>query len=176
MVNTGTEAMGLLDQLKLPERELREAVMARLETAGRAGIELAIQGLAHPHWRVRRNCCRFFDDHFDARAVDGLIGCLTDRNRKVRQQALHALSCDACKPGEGPIGYDITGYVIERLRNDPSVRVRRYASITLIQLADEVRVREALWSALSDPDPIVRRNAGWGLGNDVDYSRLGSSS
>jgi hypothetical protein len=97
--------------------------------------------------------------------MDRLICCLTDRNRKVRRQALHALSCDACKPGEGPVGHDITSYLIERLRDDPSVRVRRFASISLLQLTDDVRVREALCRALSDPDLVVRRNAGWGLGN-----------
>ena len=165
MANTIGEIADLLDQLKLPERERREEAMSRLADAGPVGFAVVREGLSHPHWRVRRNCCRFLDHHFDPNSIDPLIRCLTDRNRKVRQQALHALSCDACKPGEGPEGRDIIGYMIERLHNDPSVRVRRFASISLVQLKDEHRVREALRRALSDPDPIVQRNAGWGLGS-----------
>ena len=165
MTNTIGEITDLLDQLKLAEREPREEAMSRLADAGPAGLAVVRDGLSHPHWRVRRNCCRFLDHYFDPQATDSLIRCLTDRNRKVRQQALHALSCDACKPGEGPEGRDIIGYMIERLHDDPSARVRRFASISLIQLKDEQRVREALRRARSDPDPIVRRNAGWGLGS-----------
>ena len=78
---------------------------------------------------------------------------------------LQALSCAAWKTGEGPEGRDVIVYLIERLHNDPSVGVRRVASISLVQLKDEHRVREALRRALSDPDPIVQRNAGWGLGS-----------
>lgn len=165
MANTTGEITDLLDQLKLPQRERREEAMSRLADAGPAGFAVVRGGLSHPHWRVRRNCCRFLDHHFDPNATDPLIRCLADRNRKVRQQALHALSCDACKPGEGPEGRDIVGLIVERLHNDPSVRVRRFASISLMQLKDEHRVREALRRALSDPDPIVRRNAGWSLGS-----------
>jgi HEAT repeat protein len=164
MTDTIGEITELLDQLKAPERERREEALARLADAGPAGFAAVREGLSHPHWRVRRNCCRFLDHHFDPKATDALIHCLTDRNRKVRQQALHALSCDACKPGEGPEGRDIIGYMIERLRHDPSVRVRRFASISLVQFKAEHRVGEALRRALSDPDPIVQRNAGWGLG------------
>ncbi len=164
MTNTIGEIIDLLDQLKLPDRERREEAMARLADAGSVGFAVVREGLSHPHWRVRRNCCRFLDHHVDPTATDLLIRCLTDRNRKVRQQALHALSCDACKPGAGPEGHDIIGYMIERLHNDPSVRVRRFASISLVQFKDEHGVREALSRALADPDPIVQRNAGWGLG------------
>lgn len=160
MTDTTVEITELLDQLKLPQRERREQAMARLAAAGPAGLALVRAGLSHPHWRVRRNCCRFLDHHFDPNATDALIRCLTDRNRKVRQQALHALSCDACKPGAGPEGRDIIGYMIERLHTDASVRVRRFAAISLIQLKDEQRVREALGRARSDPDAIVRRNVG----------------
>ena len=164
MTHTIGELTDVLDQLKLPERERREEAMARLADAGPAGLAVVREGLSHPHWRVRRNCCRFLDHHFDPNAVAPLIRCLTDRNRKVRQQALHALGCDACKPGQGPAGRDIVGYMIERLHTDPSARVRRFASISLVQLKHEQRVHAALSRALSDPDPIVQRNAGWGLG------------
>jgi HEAT repeat protein len=165
MTDTTGEITDLLDQLKLPERERREEALSRLADAGPVGFAVVREGLSHPHWRVRRNCCRFLDHHFDPNSTDPLIRCLTDPNRKVRQQALHALSCDACKPGQGPAGRDIIGYMIERLHNDPSARVRRFAAISLVQLKDEHRVREALRRALSDPDPIVQRNAGWGLGS-----------
>lgn len=153
----------VLEQLKRPERELREAALATLAAAGHAGLAVAREGLSHPHWRVRRNCCRFLDHYFDPAAVDRLISCLTDRNRKVRRQALHALSCDACKPGEGPVGRDITAYALERLRADPSACVRRFAAGALVQASDERRVRRALRRALADPDPLVRRKATWGL-------------
>ena len=78
MTNAIGEITDLLDQLKSPERERREEAMSRLADAGPVGFAAVREGLSHPHWRVRRNCCRFLDHHFDPSSVEPLIRCLTD--------------------------------------------------------------------------------------------------
>lgn len=141
MVPISDERTAVLVQLRLPDREPRHPALARPAAAGPASLAVVREGLSHPHCRVRHSCRRFFDQPFDPGAVDHFITGLTGRNRKVRQQALHALSCDACKPGESPAGRDITALVLERLRADSSVHVRRCAAGTLIQLTDARRGR-----------------------------------
>jgi HEAT repeat protein len=112
--------------------------------------------LSHPNPVVRHWCCRYLDHRdVDSKTQHRLIAALRDDNRKVRHQALHALTCGGCKPaGECEVGeVDVTRYVIERLRTDPSLRVRRLAALTLSSGPFEPRVKRALkgsWETESD--------------------------
>jgi hypothetical protein len=69
---------------RLPEPERRAA---------------AIEGLRHPDWRVRRTSARLLDKvDLTAESVAALTRALDDEYPQVRRQAVHALSCEQCKP------------------------------------------------------------------------------
>jgi hypothetical protein len=59
----------------------------------------AIEGLDHPDWRVRRTSARLLDKvDLTAESVAALTRALDDEHPQVRRQAVHALSCEQCKP------------------------------------------------------------------------------
>lgn len=90
-------------------------------------IDALIWGLSHPSPVVRRCCLEVLDQHPDDRAIPHIVRCLNDAVARVRWHAVHALTCDACKPG---FSYVAAG-VLERVRElavaDPSPKVRAAA-------------------------------------------------
>src|SRR5437867_3013598 len=84
---------------------------------------VAVAGLRHANWRVRRSCARLLDDlALTDESWAGLQACLTDEHPKVRRAALHTLSCEHCKP-EGCV-LDVRG-VLDRMAEDPNHAVRK---------------------------------------------------
>jgi len=147
-------------------------VPALADAAGPDRIRLAREGTAHPGWRVRRSSCRLLgegpiDDLTRSRLVAVARG---DAHRKVRAQALAALVVDsyathaparrAGPPGGGR--YDVVGLLLERLRQDRSLAVRRAAAAGLhlqvvVNAIRERRVRRGLARALGTGDDEARR-------------------
>lgn len=71
---------------RLPEPERRAA---------------AIEGLRHPDWRVRRTSAWLLDRvDLTPEAAAALTRALDDEHPQVRRKAVHALSCEQCKPSD----------------------------------------------------------------------------
>ena len=59
----------------------------------------AIEGLSHHDWRVRRTSALLLDRvDLTAESVAALTRALDDDHPQVRRKAVHALSCEQCKP------------------------------------------------------------------------------
>jgi len=58
-----------------------------------------IWGLEHQNPVVRRCCLELLDQHPDPDALPHIVTRLHDPVPRVRWHAVHALLCDACKPG-----------------------------------------------------------------------------
>jgi HEAT repeat protein len=104
----------LVEQLGSPDFAGAQAAAAAL-----------VAGLAHPNWRVRKQCAGLMDHLADARCVAPLQRALTDPRVGVRRLALHALGCQPCKTA--PLPADVVGLLVERALADPSRPVRRVA-------------------------------------------------
>lgn len=63
-----------------------------------AAFSALSEGLSHANPRVRWWCIQIFDHADDDRAMRALAGCLDDPIARVRRNAVHALTCDKCKP------------------------------------------------------------------------------
>ncbi len=119
------------------------------------------RGLAHESWKIRRDCLRFLDHHMDhefARtAADRLAH---DEHPEVRKWAAHALGCDHCKSGVD-LGLDPVPLLIEAVRTDPSLRVRRSAVVALAWTQPpDARIRDLLDELLArESDAKIRGHA-----------------
>ncbi|HEY6598078.1 MAG TPA: HEAT repeat domain-containing protein [Pseudomonadales bacterium] len=95
-----------------------------------------IWGLEHENPVVRRCCLELLDQHPDPEALPHIVTRLHDPVPRVRWHAVHALLCDACKPGAA---YACDPEIIDRIRtvatNDPSTKVRAQTAYGLEQLS-----------------------------------------
>jgi hypothetical protein len=164
MTPTVENAAELLDTPQLIERlgsadfAQAQAAAAALQARGAAVLEALVEGLSHPHWRVRKQCAGLMDHLGDDRCVEPLRRALTDSRVAVRRLALHALGCQPCKPA--PLQADIVGLLIERAQEDPSRRVRQVATHLLGLQPHEARAVAVLQAILAqETDPKVRSRA-----------------
>lgn len=144
-VERAAEAFDLLEAL--PESTLRR---------------LALAGLDHESWRVRRACCRLLDDlTLTPESIAALESCLDDPHPRVRRNALHTLSCDRCKPDGQCL--DIRA-LFERAARDTNAGVRKMVAGTFEWKHDEPWA-EALMQhfVATDPSNEIRRSAEKGL-------------
>ena len=120
---------------------------------------LAIAGTRHADARVRRRSCRLLDDlALTDESIAALEVCATDPDPRVRQAALHTLSCEHCKPDGVCLDQRA---IAERAANDASAKVRRGVVMTLSwnpALSDEWAVAIST-RFLDDPSAEIRRYA-----------------
>jgi HEAT repeat protein len=109
-----------------------------------------IDGLSHPNWVIRKWCVALLDHHADAETVAFLANALNDRHSDVRRLAVHAIGCDACKTKALQI--DVVGLLLERVRDDRSLKVRRAAANMLAVQQADARAVPALRSILEQED------------------------
>lgn len=120
----------------LPEQELRP---------------LALRGLLHESWRVRRSCALLLDDlSLTDETIAALQRCLEDPHPKVRKAALHTVTCKHCKP-DGCI-LDVQP-VFERMASDPDRRVRKSVVGSLGWAHQDDPWAAALLRRFADGDP-----------------------
>lgn len=169
----GTQGLAdLIDHVAgLADPARREPALAALGAAGPARLVALREGLSHPAWRVRSCASRLLaDETIDGPTSARLVAAAKgDPHKKVRRQALQALVFESCVPGrvssERPDPYDVVGLLLERLRNDRSVSVRRAAATGLrFQVAlngnRERRVQRGLRRAMGEEeDETIRRRA-----------------
>jgi hypothetical protein len=86
---------------------------------------VALRGLRHASWRVRRRCAQLLDDlTLTDETISALTAALRDSHPGVRQAALHSLICEHCKPDGCALDVAATA---KSMLTDPSSEVRRQA-------------------------------------------------
>jgi HEAT repeat protein len=122
--------------------ELRKYLLATEQYA--LLIDDLLAGLNHPEPRVRYNCAVAMDHIADERCAEPLQALLEDAVPRVRAAALHSLSCEACKVTPLAVQGDLIESLIAIANTDPSIRVRRAATRSLIETCTNPRVSKAL--------------------------------
>ena len=122
----------LVLNLGSPSWIVRHDAYVALEARGTGGLEAAIRGLRHPNPVVRRYAADLMDHFGNDTCVPPLLDLLNDPVPKVRRQAVHSLSCQRCKAT--PLSLDYTDILIDKLLNDPNLRVRGEAAFGLYML------------------------------------------
>lgn len=139
-------------------RQSDEAAKA-LVRAGEAGIDAVLWGLSHPNARVRRGCAGFMDHH----ATDACFPqiqwvALHDPAAKVRRVAVHAATCQQCKPS--PLTGDLVGLLVQAALEDPNKHVREKAIGGLHSHPPDARAVAALEHILrTETDAHLRSRA-----------------
>jgi hypothetical protein len=141
-------------QLGARDRNTARAAQTALASSGEAGIAAAIWGLSYSNVHVRRGCAGFLDHHGTDACFEPLRRvALSDPAPSVRRMAVHAASCQECKPC--PLAGDLVGLLIEVALSDTNRRVRLNALWGLHQPRD-ARAVAALESILRDADPQLQ--------------------
>lgn len=147
---------------RLAVKEERGGAWRQLVEIGLPAREAVREGLRHASWEVRRWCALWLDRHADRESLEALVPLLRDPKSKVRLFALHSLACDRCKAGESPV--DVVPLLIERIRQDESIRVRRHA-VTMLAFQHAHPDLEGFFQQLLDTevDAKLRKHAGFGV-------------
>jgi HEAT repeat protein len=147
---------------RLASDEGRWDTQVQLLALGPAARDAVREGLGHANWQVRRWCALWFDHFADAESLEALIPLLRDPKRHVRLFAVHSLACEQCKPGVTPI--DVVPLLIERVRNDESIRVRRHAVAMLAHQHAHPHLEGFFRDLLAtESDAKLRKHAGYGV-------------
>jgi HEAT repeat protein len=118
----------LIDGLGAPTGEARYASYRALVDLGPQALPAIRQALKHDDWQVRRWAAMCLDQVADAESLRALVPLLTDPHPRVRLWAVHSLACEHCKDGvRCPV--DAVPLLLERIRDDENLRVRRMATI-----------------------------------------------
>ena len=131
-------------------------------------------GLHHEDPAVREGCCRLLDHLVDTDSMGELIAMAGDPDARVRIAAFHALACDRRKGGTcAPGACQVLEPALRHLASDPDPHVRAMAA----ELAGKFvhtdgRAATALETAhAQDPNPVVRKKAGWFTPGGTIYQR-----
>ena len=110
----------------------RDLAKITLEAEAKAAL---IQGLQHENAKVRWWCLQRMDHLADESFIPAILPLLDDPVGKVRRHAVHALTCDVCKPES--CGLELSERVRTRIeevaRVDEDERVRQEARAGLAQ-------------------------------------------
>lgn len=92
-------------------------------------FEALVAGLSDPNPRIRWWCIQIFDHQGDDRAMHAVAGCLDDPVARVRRNAVHALTCEKCKPGGAcALDTEVVAKIANMAVRDPSPKVRAEAA------------------------------------------------
>ncbi len=110
----------------------RDLAQVSLEPEAKAAL---IQGLQHENAKVRWWCLQMMDHLADESFTPVILPLLDDPVGKVRRHAVHALTCDVCKPERCGLvlSESVKTRIEEVARLDPDERVRNEASVGLAQ-------------------------------------------
>jgi HEAT repeat protein len=99
-----------------------------------------IAGLKHPNSKVRWWCIQLMDHVADESYLQPLLEAAhTDPTPKNRRHAIHALTCEICKPNRDALDIDIRSELatIAELDSDDSVRILALHELSKIIDAQE---------------------------------------
>jgi len=142
------EAAGLVELLGASRGVERFESYQALVAMGTHALPALRHGLRHTEWQVRRWCAICLDQVADEEALADLLPLMHDPHPKVRLWAVHSVACDHCKDGVAcPV--DVVPHLIERIRQDSNLRVRRMAVIMLGSEFSDPRAIDVLTDVVS---------------------------
>lgn len=170
-----TDLNELVQGLGAPSGAERFASYQALVARGAEALPAIRAGLMSPDWQVRRWAAMCLDQVADEEAPVDLVPLLADPHPKVRLWAVHSIACEHCKEDVScPV--DVVPLLIERIRDDPSIRVRRMAVIMLGSEFEDPRALPVLEEVLrEDSDSKIRDHAGAALAR-LDAAGVGRAS
>ena len=120
-------------------------------------------GLSHPNAHVRWGCAGYLDHHATDACIPQLRWvALHDPASKVRRVAVHAVTCQQCKPS--PLSGDLVGLLVQVALEDPNRGVREKAIGGLRSQPRDARAVAALEQILSiETDAHLRSQAHYAL-------------
>lgn len=166
------DAAALIRDFAAPHRA-KEAWW-KLLALGESALPAVQAAMADPNADVRLHCVRFLDHFPTEDAVGDLARLAADPDARVRAQAVHALTCDRCKPDKcAPSAALTLPLAMEIARNDADPFVRAMAVELIGKAAHHSAEAIAVLRALneSDPNPTVRKKAAWFLPGGPIYKR-----
>jgi HEAT repeat protein len=132
--------------------------------SGQRALPAIRDGLGDANADVRMYCTKALDHLVDEESWGELVALLDDADERVRVEALHALACDRCKVNTcRPDKETVLPRAVRLLRDDPSKHVRaRAAGLVGRWVHVDHTAATALVAARDlDPEPSVRKKAGW---------------
>jgi HEAT repeat protein len=136
-----------------------------LVAGGPAALPAVRAGLGHESGAVRAQCAEVLDRLVDEESYPLLVACLADPEPRVRVNALHALACDRCKQSAPcrPDRAAVLPPAVRCLRHDPDKYVRAMAVEVVGHWAhsDDSATAALVEACERDPEPMVRKKAGW---------------
>jgi HEAT repeat protein len=94
-----------------------------------------IAGLGHPNSKVRWWCIQLMDHVADESYAEPLLeAARTDPTPKNRRHAIHALTCEVCKPDRRPLDVDVRSELAEIAATDSDLSVRGMALQELAEI------------------------------------------
>ncbi|HEY7072854.1 MAG TPA: HEAT repeat domain-containing protein [Acidimicrobiales bacterium] len=137
----------------------------QLVAGGPAALASVRAGLGHESGAVRAQCAEALDRLVDEESYPLLVACLADPEPRVRVNALHALACDRCKQSAAcrPDKASVLPPAVRCLRQDPDKHVRAMAVAVVGRWvhSDETAAAALVEARDLDPEPLVRKSAGW---------------
>jgi hypothetical protein len=155
------DVVELTRRLVLPRRDLlalRTLIVERGEHA--ALVDALLEAITHQSPRVRYDCVHALDHFADERCMEPLWHALEDPVPRVRRMALHVLSCDVCKLNPLPAHDDLVALVMAHALTDPSINVRRHATVALGSFPGDAQAIQMLERLVThETDRAIRREA-----------------
>jgi HEAT repeat protein len=100
-----------------------------------AAKQALIAGLKHSNSKVRWWCIQYMDHVADESYLQPLLeAAKTDPTPKNRRHAIHALTCEICKPERCSLDIDIRGALATIAQSDSDESVRAMARQELLKL------------------------------------------
>ena len=131
--------------------ELREV------TVSEPARQALLAGLKHHHNQVRWWCIQLMDHLADERYIEPLLeAAFTDSLPKNRHHALHALTCEACKPDRCALDTDLSEVLARVVRTDSDWSVRLFALKEFTKISSEQATGQLI-ETLAGPDQAVVR-------------------
>ena len=134
-----------------------------LYSRGAEALPAVRRGLQHANWHIRHWSAILADNFADDETLRALTSLLHDPRAEVRVWAVHSLSCERCKNGPNPV--DAIPLLLERIEQDPNIKVRRQAVAMLAyHRSPDPRVLPVFKTIVSEEaDTKLRRHAEQGL-------------
>lgn len=155
-----------IEQLASRDPYIAVPAMWALQQAGAPVIPALLDGLKHPHTRVRRACVDCIDHGGyggDMRCIEALLPLLQDPIPHIRRAVWHTLFCERCPDTTkcdmiAPVSLDRVALLVEIGAYDPNAKLRQQLIGDLGQHLPDPRARLALEKIVAtecDPQVLI---------------------
>jgi len=119
---------------------------------GAGATQDLVSGLTHPNPNVRWWCLQILDHSASDQCVPAIFELLHDPVWRVRRMAVHALSCQRCKPT--PLSANMKDVLIDIALHDPCAKTRGEAIFGLLNYASDTAIIAALQHIIAEFEAI----------------------